>query len=159
MPNHKKQVKFIQIYFMDCQHSIELRMGVLHDDGIQCDIVELLEKSQQCDIVELLEKLLWHQKPWTCKEQIWHMLLSLILVRVQHLNTREDLMHILPTKLLLCQTTPKLNQHHCKLYWKNEDVVYYKQFQNCIMPMRVFNTYFSIHTFLFEMMTGIISSK
>lgn len=35
-----QQAKFIQIYFMDPQERIELRMDILHNDGIQCEIVE-----------------------------------------------------------------------------------------------------------------------
>ncbi|XP_055514228.1 uncharacterized protein LOC129710949 [Leucoraja erinacea] len=43
MPDQDQQSKFLQIYFMDPQDSIGLRMSILQDAGIQRDTVEMLE--------------------------------------------------------------------------------------------------------------------
>lgn len=54
-----------QIYFMDPQDSLELRVDVFLNDGIQQEIVELLEKLlQQNPYIESLQP---------AKEQIWDM--------------------------------------------------------------------------------------
>ncbi|XP_078251661.1 uncharacterized protein LOC144591268 isoform X1 [Rhinoraja longicauda] len=43
MPDLDQPSQFLQIYFMDPQDSVELRMGILQDAGIQREIVEMLE--------------------------------------------------------------------------------------------------------------------
>ncbi|XP_032903222.1 uncharacterized protein LOC116989735 isoform X2 [Amblyraja radiata] len=43
MPDQDQQSKFLLIYFMDPHDSIDLRMSILQDAGIQRDTVEMLE--------------------------------------------------------------------------------------------------------------------
>ncbi|XP_059168222.1 uncharacterized protein LOC131950184 [Physella acuta] len=43
IPEPHKQAQFLQIYFLDPQDSVKLRMDILENGGIQRDIVELLE--------------------------------------------------------------------------------------------------------------------
>lgn len=44
MPGPDQQSRFLQIYFMDPQDSIELRMGILQNAGIQREVVAMLER-------------------------------------------------------------------------------------------------------------------
>ena len=43
IPEPEEHAKYIQIYFLDSQESIEIRWRILQNDVFQCNIVELLE--------------------------------------------------------------------------------------------------------------------
>ena len=43
VPDPEDQAKFVQLYFLDPQDSVRLRMGILNNQGIQRQIVETLE--------------------------------------------------------------------------------------------------------------------
>lgn len=71
MPDPNQQAKFIQIYFMDPQDSLELRIDIFYNDGIQHEIVALLEKLlQRNPYIESLqpakEQILRHARSFHC---------------------------------------------------------------------------------------------
>ena len=45
IPEPDQQAKFLQIYFLDPEDSVELRMKILQDSGIQREIIEILETT------------------------------------------------------------------------------------------------------------------